>query len=587
MAHTVHTTSTEAIRVASVEELKQQGCIVVTEGPGPIAVFYHDGNVHAVDNRCPHMGFPLHRGTVQDGILTCHWHHAQFDLVSGCTFNLFADDVPTYPVEVRDGGVYLTPLRDRSGEVAYWKQRLQEGLEQSITLVIAKAIIALLKAGIPYQEIVDIGAKYGVRYRAAGWGSGLTILTAMANLLPYLHGEERILPLYQGLLHVAFDCDGQPPRFDLQPLSTTQIPMATLKRWFRHFVEVRDQEGATRCLLTAVNGGASPAQLIDLMLAAATDHFFLDGGHALDFINKASEMLDHIGWEHATTVLPSLIRQVCTARRSEELNSWRHPIDLVPLLRKTFEELPSLLAASNGAPWPGPAALAEVIVGDDPHATVDALKQSLRNGATPLQLSQALAYAAALRIARFHTQNEFGDWITVLHTFTYCNALHQALKRTGSPDLVRGIFHGAMRVYLDRFLNIPPARLPGERGEVDGPSGADDLLDGFLEALDTQQQVDEASGIVHRYVSLGHPVDRLFRTFAQALLREDAEFHSFQMLEAGLRQYEELKGTAESEHVLIAAARYLAAHAPTQRTLNQTARIAMRLNRGEALYEEE
>ena len=36
-----------------------------------------------------------------------------------------------------------------------------------------------------------------------------------------------------------------------------------------------------------------------------------------------------------------------------------------------------------------------------------------------------MTYAAALRVARFHTSNEFGDWITVLHTFTYCNALHQ------------------------------------------------------------------------------------------------------------------------------------------------------------------
>jgi nitrite reductase/ring-hydroxylating ferredoxin subunit len=42
--------------------------------------------VFALDNRCPHMGFPLDRGTVEDGILTCHWHHARFDLASGTGF---------------------------------------------------------------------------------------------------------------------------------------------------------------------------------------------------------------------------------------------------------------------------------------------------------------------------------------------------------------------------------------------------------------------------------------------------------------------------------------------------------------------
>jgi hypothetical protein len=26
------------------------------------------------------MGFPLDRGSVDDGILTCHWHHARFEL---------------------------------------------------------------------------------------------------------------------------------------------------------------------------------------------------------------------------------------------------------------------------------------------------------------------------------------------------------------------------------------------------------------------------------------------------------------------------------------------------------------------------
>ena len=55
---------------------------------------------------------------------------------------------------------------------------------------------------------------------------------------------------------------------------------------------------------------------------------------------------------------------------------------------------------------------------------------------------------------------QFGDWIAVLHTFTYANALHQALQRGANPELARGVYHGAISVYLDRFLNIPPARLP-------------------------------------------------------------------------------------------------------------------------------
>lgn len=53
------------------------------------------------DNRCPHMGFPLDRGTVKDCILTCHWHHARFDLASGGTSDPWADDVRAFPVTIR------------------------------------------------------------------------------------------------------------------------------------------------------------------------------------------------------------------------------------------------------------------------------------------------------------------------------------------------------------------------------------------------------------------------------------------------------------------------------------------------------
>ena len=75
-------------------------------------------------------------------------------------------------------------------------------------------------------------------------------------------------------------------------------------------------------------------------------------------------------------------------------------------------------------------------------------------------------------------------------------------------------------------------------------------------------------------------------TLAEALLREDAGFHGYQMLEAGVRQFLEWGNTAQGRHVLIAVARYLAAHTPTERALLQTADIAHRLMRGGELHHE-
>jgi hypothetical protein len=74
------------------------------------------------------------------------------------------------------------------------------------------------------------------------------------------------------------------------------------------------------------------------------------------------------------------------------------------------------------------------------------------------------------------------------------------------------------------------------------------------------------------------------RPLASALLREDAGFHAYQMLEAGVRQFSEWGNGDQGRHILIAVARYLAAHWPTERALLQTADIARRLMRGGELH---
>ena len=51
-------------------------------------------------------------------------------------------------------------------------------------------------------------------------------------------------------------------------------------------------------------------------------------------------------------------------------------------------------------------ALAQELLGDDPAAIVDALKAAIRAGAAPADLGRSLAYAAALRVARFGNANE-------------------------------------------------------------------------------------------------------------------------------------------------------------------------------------
>jgi nitrite reductase/ring-hydroxylating ferredoxin subunit len=578
------TLSDNYVQAARLDDVRAAGRTSVRVAGHSLALFFHDGRVHALDNRCPHMGFPLHRGTLQDGILTCHWHHARFDLESGGTFDQFADEARVFPVEIRDNEVWvdLSPREDRP---AYLRQRLRDGLERNISLVVSKSAIGLLGSGEDPAEPFRVGLEFGTRYRRAGWGQGLTMHTCMMNLLPHLAPEDRPRALYHGLSAVSRDSAGQPPRFSLRPLPAETVDLATLKVWFRRFVEVRDSEGAERCIVSAVRTGADHAQMADVLFCAATDHRYLESGHVLDFTNKALEALDIAGWLHAEVVLSSLVEGYVGARRMEESNSWRNPVDLVGILEAAFEQLPGALESGRDrrGRWEGREELATVLLGEDGGAIAEALLEALRDGATEEELAGAVAYAAALRIARFPTTNEFGDWDTSLHTFTFSNAVHQGLRRAPSSEVLRGVFDAAMSVHLDRFLNVPPSRVPEPNGSEAVP---DDLLAELSTLLDERQKVDAAGELVASYLYGGGEADRLLAVMGGLLLREDRNFHTIQAIEAAFRQYVRLRDTTVGAHVLVAAARYLAAHSPTMRSQGQTYDIARRLSRGEILYEE-
>jgi nitrite reductase/ring-hydroxylating ferredoxin subunit len=569
--------------VCRLAEVQAAGCMTAHVGGHTLALIAQNGKVFAMDNRCPHMGFPLNRGTAQDGILTCHWHHARFDLCTGGTFDPWADDVRAFPVQVRDGEVWVD-LAQRDDPRSHQHRRLRDGLERDISLVLAKAAIALLGSGEDPVEAFRAGLDFGVRFRQAGWGQGLTIHACMMNLLPHLEPGDRPRAVYQGLAAVAHDCAGTPPRFVLAPLPGASADTVVLKRWLRQFIEVRDAEGAERCVVSAVRAGAAPGQLAEMLFSATTDHRYIDIGHPLDFTNKAFEALDQAGWDHAEAVLTSLVGGYAGAERMEESNAWRHPVDLVAIVERAFEGLPGALEAGRARrrTWAGREALIPVLLGEDPGASAAALLAALSEGASEEEIAAAVAYAAALRLAHFHTSNEFGDWDTALHTFTFAHAVHQGLRRCPSPDLLRGVFDGAMSVYLDRFLNVPAAPLPQASDMVENPES---LLAELPGLLDRQQQVNEAGTLAARYLfSSGRP-DLLRAILGRMLLREDRDFHTIQAVEAAFRESELLGQTPAGAHVLIAAARYLAAHAPTMRAQGQTFQIAQRLCRGERLFE--
>ena len=324
------------VSVARFEDLRGSGCITVHPNGKTLVLFLYGERVYALDNRCPHMGFPLDKGSVEDGILSCHWHHARFDLASGGAFDLWADDIDSFPVDVRNGEIYVD-LRTRGNTIDHHCDRLRDGLSHNLSLVVAKAVINLLRHGVAPSEPFRIGLAFGTLYRGMDWGRGLTTQGCTMNLVPYLDETDRPLALFHGLADVASDTAGMSPRFNPRPLPNDETDIPTLKAWFRQFVEVRDAQAGERAIVSALRAGADDVQIADMLFTAATDHRYLDAGHSLDFINKALESVDLAGWEQAEYAFTSVVPNLTDARRMEESNAWRKPIDLIPLLTAAFD----------------------------------------------------------------------------------------------------------------------------------------------------------------------------------------------------------------------------------------------------------
>jgi nitrite reductase/ring-hydroxylating ferredoxin subunit len=583
------------LRVGTVEEVANKRVVVVQGADRPISIWADGREVFsAVDNRCPHLGFPLHKGTLKEGVLTCQWHQARFDVCSGCTFDTWADDVPAYETKVENGAVWVSAMPRVKADRAFHLKRLEKGMRQNVALLQAKAVVGLLHVGVSAGEILREIARFAAR--ELNVATGLTELAITGNLLPVLSEETAYFLLLRSARVIATAAAGS-KRVELDPLEGKHTG-GTLRRWFRQWVAAREKDGAERVLRAGIDkalastGDGGKTGVAEMEFAAVSDQVFRSQGHAFDFANKKMELLDIVGWEAAGDILPLGLDSLLAARGVEESAAWHEPVEILRPLAEAERELEGMESSwrDREVNAEGRLPALEVLLGNDPLAILRAVKEALA-GRSAVEVSWQVAYAAGMRLAQFANSNEVGDWFNPQHTFTYANAVHQAVKRCPTASVVRSVFHAAMSVYMDRFLNVPPAKLPGEtaasREAMEGMSrDPAALLKEVLDLLDRQGSGDRAAMVVVRYLRLGGKIGPLTDMLALATVREDLDFHTLQVLEAGYQLARSVEGRAEAEHLFVAIVRDLAAFCPTRRAQLKTAMTALKLDRGDHVYEE-
>src|SRR5215470_4496995 len=99
--------ASEWIRVAAPDALDDGRVTTVQAGHRSVALCRVGGRTGALDNHCPHQGGPLGEGSIENGWLRCPWHGYDYDPVEGTPPPGFSDAPASFPVEVRDDGVYV------------------------------------------------------------------------------------------------------------------------------------------------------------------------------------------------------------------------------------------------------------------------------------------------------------------------------------------------------------------------------------------------------------------------------------------------------------------------------------------------
>jgi nitrite reductase/ring-hydroxylating ferredoxin subunit len=285
------------IRVAALSDVPigETKAVRLEEGRS-IALFNVDGRIYATDNQCPHMGYPLTRGAVRHGILTCDWHGRSFDLEGGGCSIMNAMICKRSP-DVRQDEVWT---RRRAVQAAGEHLRLLwEGLLSEDRWTISKAIALLLKGSVPEKEIVEMVLRHLGRHIASSEGAeesgGVSRLINGLKVGRRYEDADRLMVLATAACSVA---GGAAKRLEVVPLPG-RVSWHDLDRWTRMFSHDGQSGRIERCLFTACHLDYQD-KILSLPYECAVEPYFLGIADNLLTGGYLAEIIDSFGWDQSS-----------------------------------------------------------------------------------------------------------------------------------------------------------------------------------------------------------------------------------------------------------------------------------------------
>ena len=374
--------------------------------------------VFAIDHACPHEGYGLTQGDLDGDLLTCAWHNWKFRVSDGACV-LGEENVRTHEATVAaDGAISVTVSRP---DPAVLRPQLIESMRRGIANdyigQVSRDVVRLLQNSANPGELIWEAVAYGAPRAEFGWGHAIASATDCLSMLHLYDGDQRALPLVQGIAGIAETERGRPVNPLPRPAATVgPEPGAD----FRRFVETEQVEPAQAVLLGAIEAGWDADRIRPWFTGIVSDHH-LSYGHAAIYSQKAFQLLDMIGWERASTVLPYLVPTIVYGTREDKLPYMRPFVKALGQL-----DLAELAEIEPVAGWQDDGRLLEALLGEARVEPLHAAAAALRAGAGIDRVLDVVVAAVSERMLRYEPSGEFDfhddfGWLDITHGITYAN----------------------------------------------------------------------------------------------------------------------------------------------------------------------
>ena len=485
-----------------------------------IALFEHEGTVYATDNQCPHMGYPLVRGRVRKGVLSCDWHGWSYDMEGGGCFTGGCDDLATFPVEVRNGDIYIDVGSGGKKRNDAHFLLLKEGLLSHDSWTLSKAIAIMLAKGVSEDETLEIMVKHMVRHIStsedAGDGGGS--LAMMMNGLKIAHmyePEDRLIPLMMAASGAAGTLSDRPDRQPLPP----PVDWEKLENWIRVFTADKEWEGIEKCLITARDLGGHDEKIIPLFFACAAEPFFLSHTNNFIYLSHLAELQEQFGWELTGELVCSLGAKILGQGRGRPGELHREAIQKLEEIDHIFDELPQETLTESSVDYDEDKFSAALVSGDLDEV-FDAVTEMLTAGVPINTLATTMVMTAGDRMARTPVNMSPGWW-DLQEEMELGSTVRKVLRYGGTKVAAKALYHAAWRFFNNRWLNIRHQPITELRTSAT-PKVLDEdtALSEILEAIESVR-IQEIGRRTREYLNAGCSAERLMVEMGLCILKDD------------------------------------------------------------------